>query len=106
MPTVVKALTMTTSRYGITYKDLVCKSYFNLDFGLVQVASDSQLVRPADINDKDQVAFIPRRLLDPRRPDVPSSRDKEEMLIPYDPLLSIDPRRTLSHAYDVSSLTP
>ncbi|KAJ9115119.1 hypothetical protein QFC22_005449 [Naganishia vaughanmartiniae] len=77
MPTGVKSLTMTTSRYGITYKDLIY------------------------INDKDQVAFIPRRLLDPRRPDVLSSRDKEEMLIPYDPLLSIDPRRTLSHAYDI-----
>ncbi|KAJ9104572.1 hypothetical protein QFC21_002070 [Naganishia friedmannii] len=80
MPTGVKALTMTTSRYGITYKDLIY------------------------INDNDQVAFIPRRLLDPRRPDVLSSRDKEEMLIPYDPLLGIDPRRTLSHAYDIEGM--
>ncbi|KAJ9103363.1 hypothetical protein QFC19_004462 [Naganishia cerealis] len=76
----VKALTMTTSRYGITYKDLVY------------------------VNDKDQVAFIPRRLLDPRRPDVPSSRDKEEMLIPYDPLLATDPRRTLSHTYETNGI--
>lgn len=56
----------------------------------------------SDLNDLDQVASIPRRLLDPRRPDVPSKRDKEEMLIPYDALLPVDPRRTLSHTYDVS----
>ncbi|GHJ84629.1 hypothetical protein NliqN6_1031 [Naganishia liquefaciens] len=73
----VKALAVTTSRYGITYKDLIY------------------------LNDLDQVVSIPRRLLDPRRPDVPSQRDKEEMLIPYDPLLANDPRRTLSHSYDI-----
>lgn len=48
------------------------------------------------------MAYIPRRMLDPRRPDIPSKADREEMLIPFDPLLIADPKRTLSHANDVS----
>lgn len=73
IPSLVKSLSTTSSRYGITNKDLVF------------------------VNEKDQIVSISRRLLDPRRPDVPSNLDKEEMLIPYDPMLGIDPKRTLSH---------
>jgi hypothetical protein len=54
----------------------------------------------ADINDQGQVATIPRRLLDPRRPTGPPSKsDKEEQLIPYDPLIAPDTRRVISHKY-------
>jgi hypothetical protein len=53
-----------------------------------------------DINDKNQVATISRRLLDPRRPTgKPSSADKEEMLIPYDATLPLNSRSVLSHSY-------
>jgi len=50
---------------------------------------------------------IPRRLLDPRRPSTKPSQSEaeEEWLIQYDPVLPDDPRRVLSHAYDVKSPT-
>ena len=44
-----------------------------------------------------------RRLLDPRRPHrKPTTEEAEEFLIEYDPVLPNDPRRVLSHNYDVS----
>lgn len=56
----------------------------------------------ADINDRNQVASIPRRLLDPRRPrGAPTSSDKEEMLVPYDPLIAPEIKRVVSHKYQV-----
>lgn len=64
----------------------------------------------ADINARGQVASIPRRVLDPRRPKgKPTSADKEEMLLPYDSVVPIDSKRVISHTYPVriaSSLTP
>ena len=69
--------------------------------------SDRQFVKQcgidfADINDRGQIAHIPRRLLDPRRPiGKPSSSDKEEMLIPYDPMIPPEPKRVISHKYQV-----
>lgn len=55
-----------------------------------------------DINGKNQVVTISRRLLDPRRPTgKPSSADKEEMLIPYDASLPLNARSVISHKYQV-----
>lgn len=49
------------------------------------------------------MASIPRRLLDPRRPrGAPTSSDKEEMLVPYDPLIGPEIKRVVSHKYQVS----
>ena len=46
-----------------------------------------------------------RRLLDPRRPHrKPTTEELEEFLIEYDPVLPNDPRRVLSHNYDVSPI--
>lgn len=54
------------------------------------------------VNDRRQIATIPRRLLDPRRPSgKPTSADKEEMLIPYDPVIPHEPKRIISHGYQV-----
>ena len=50
-----------------------------------------------------RIQSFPRRLLDPRRPHRrPTSEELEEQLIEYDPVLPNDPRRVLSHNYDVS----
>jgi hypothetical protein len=55
-----------------------------------------------DVNAKGQVASIPRRILDPRRPiGKPTSADKEEMLLPYDSVIPIDSKRIISHTYPV-----
>ncbi|WWC67488.1 uncharacterized protein I206_101396 [Kwoniella pini CBS 10737] len=78
LPTEVKALGFTTSKAGITTKEVIV------------------------VNGKNQIATIHRRLLDPRRPiGKPSSRDKEEMLIPYEAMVPIDPKKVISHKYEV-----
>ncbi|WVW78933.1 hypothetical protein I302_100896 [Kwoniella bestiolae CBS 10118] len=78
LPSEVKAIGFTTSKAGITTREVII------------------------INCKNQIATIHRRLLDPRRPvGKPSSRDKEEMLIPYEALVPMDPKKVISHKYEV-----
>ncbi|KIM29172.1 hypothetical protein M408DRAFT_328872 [Serendipita vermifera MAFF 305830] len=72
----VKALAVTSTKFGISSKDLVV------------------------INGKNQVQTYSRRFLDPRRPKGPlTAQDKEEGLVQYDILLPDDPRRVASHEY-------
>ncbi|WVQ97485.1 hypothetical protein IAU59_004599 [Kwoniella sp. CBS 9459] len=78
LPMGVKALGFTTSKAGITTKELIV------------------------VNHKNQITSIHRRLLDPRRPvGKPSSRDKEEMLIPYEAMIPVGSKQVVSHKYDV-----
>jgi hypothetical protein len=54
------------------------------------------------INGKGQVQTYSRRLLDPRRPkNKPTTAEQEEGLFQYDVLLPDDPRRVVSHNYDL-----
>lgn len=56
----------------------------------------------AAVTPKHQVQTFGRRYLDPRRPKTkPTPQEMEEMLAQYDPLLPDDPRRIVSHDYDV-----
>lgn len=58
------------------------------------------IVVVANLNNK--IHSIPRRLLDPRRPKRKvTAEEQEEFLIQYEPVLPEDPRRTLSHDYQV-----
>ncbi|KAJ3711601.1 DUF1620-domain-containing protein [Lentinula raphanica] len=79
-PHAVSAITLTSTKFGITSKDIIV----------------------ANVNGKIQ--SISRRLLNPRRPigRKPSSEEQEEQLIQYDPLLPDDPRKVISHNYDVA----
>ncbi|WVQ83875.1 hypothetical protein IAT38_006019 [Cryptococcus sp. DSM 104549] len=78
LATEIRTMGFTTSKAGITTKELIF------------------------VNHRNQVSSIARRALDPRRPEgKPTSRDKEEMLIPYDPLLPVDPKKVISHKYQV-----
>jgi hypothetical protein len=53
----------------------------------------------------DQVIFIDRRLLDPRRPSgALKESEKMEGLLRYEPLLPISPLRTPSHVHEVASV--
>ncbi len=53
-------------------------------------------------NENDQIQSFPRRLLDSRRPKrKPTAEEAEEWLIQYDPVLPYDPKRVLSHNYQV-----
>ncbi|KAG8835265.1 hypothetical protein FRC17_004572 [Serendipita sp. 399] len=75
-PSSVEAMISTTTKYGISSKDIVV------------------------INGKGQVQTFSRRLLDPRRPKTkPTASEQEEGLIQFDILLPDDPRRVVSHNY-------
>jgi ER membrane protein complex subunit 1 len=53
-------------------------------------------------NKNGQIHTIPRRALDPRRPKRKlTSEEQEEGVIPYDPLIPDDPKRVISHRYEV-----
>ena len=77
----VKYMTSTTTRHGITSRDLL-------------VATTNQLIA------------LPKRLLDPRRPVVPKGGklkgdDKEEGLVPYDSVIPDERKWTISHINEV-----
>ncbi|PVG00098.1 DUF1620-domain-containing protein [Serendipita vermifera] len=77
-PNAVKAMTTTSTKFGISSKDLIV------------------------INGKGQVQTYSRRLLDPRRPKTkPTTAEQEEGLFQYDVLLPDDPRRVVSHDYNL-----
>ncbi|KAF4611826.1 hypothetical protein D9613_004025 [Agrocybe pediades] len=80
-PYAITALATTSTKFGITSKDLI-------------VATNNH-----------RVQSFARRMLDPRRPNRKTTADEqEEFLIQYDPLLPNDPRRVLSHNYDVANV--
>jgi len=52
-----------------------------------------------------KIQSLPRRLLDPRRPNRKlNNEDVEEQLIQYEPVLQNLPQRTLSHNYEVREI--
>ena len=79
-------------------------SYRSVPYDLLGAvySCSNHFLHVAVVTDRDQLLAVPRRMLDPRRPDVPSARDKEEFLVPYQPVLFLDPKWTISHTYDVS----
>ncbi|KAF9473948.1 DUF1620-domain-containing protein [Pholiota conissans] len=80
-PYAITALVPTTTKFGITSKDII-------------VATANH-----------RIQSFPRRVLDPRRPNRKvTSEEAEEYLFTYDPLLPNDPRRVLSHNYDVANV--
>ncbi|KDQ54694.1 hypothetical protein JAAARDRAFT_182191 [Jaapia argillacea MUCL 33604] len=80
LPHGVTAITATSTKFGMTVKDIIIA------------------------NENNQIQMIPRRLLDPRRPkQKPTAAEMEEMLIPYDPLIPDEPKRVLSHNYQVAN---
>ena len=38
-----------------------------------------------------RIALVPKALLDPRRPTIPTAEDRQEQLIPYTPQLNLSP---------------
>ncbi|GMK57789.1 hypothetical protein CspeluHIS016_0406230 [Cutaneotrichosporon spelunceum] len=77
----VTALTFTTSKYGVATKDLLY------------------------LNDAGQVAHIPRRFLDPRRPTgKPTKAEQEDQLVPYNPVIPGTAQQVISHVYPVRGL--
>ncbi|KAF8508073.1 DUF1620-domain-containing protein [Gautieria morchelliformis] len=75
----ITALTTTSTKFGISSKDLIVA------------------------NTKHQIQSVPRRFLDPRRPKTkPTAEEQEEWLIQYDPVIPDDPRRVISHNYRVA----
>ncbi|TFK65860.1 DUF1620-domain-containing protein [Pluteus cervinus] len=80
-PHAITAVTTTTTKFGISSKDLI-------------VATDNH-----------KIQTFPRRALNPRRPNQkPTTHEMEEGLVQYDPVLPDDPKRVLSHNYDVAQI--
>ncbi|KAI5994742.1 hypothetical protein EDD15DRAFT_2547189 [Pisolithus albus] len=81
IPYGVTALSTTSTRLGVTLKNLIVASR------------------------RHAVHSVPRRLLDPRRPPgKPSPSEVEEGLVTYDAVLPDDARLTLSHNYEVANV--
>ncbi|KAG6865380.1 hypothetical protein C0991_003083 [Blastosporella zonata] len=81
VPHAITAFSPTSTKFGMTVKDLI-------------VASRSH-----------QIASIQRNLLNPRRPHRKvTAEEQEEFLVPYEPILLSDPRRVLSHNYEVANI--
>jgi len=79
-PRGILAMATTSTKYGISVKDIL-------------IATDN-----------GQIVSVPRRFLDPRRPKRKTTTEEaEEWLIQYDPLLPDDPKRAISHQYQVSN---
>ncbi|KAL1740498.1 hypothetical protein HDZ31DRAFT_47393 [Schizophyllum fasciatum] len=79
-PQPISALATTRTKHGITMKDLI--------------------VARAD----GKIHSLQRRLLDPRRPKhKATAQDAEELLIQYEPVLPDDPKRILSHRYEITN---
>ncbi|KAL1408482.1 hypothetical protein Q8F55_005294 [Vanrija albida] len=79
--TKANALAFTTSQYGVTTKDVVY------------------------LNSAGQVASYPRSILDPRRPKgKPTTAEKEEGIMPYEPILRSPASFVVSHKYPVAGL--
>ncbi|KAK7046106.1 hypothetical protein VNI00_007107 [Paramarasmius palmivorus] len=77
----ITAITTTSTKYGITSKDII-------------VASNNH-----------KIQGLSRRFLDPRRPNrKPTTQEQEELLVQYEPLLPDDQRRVLSHNYEVAQV--
>ncbi|KAF7371106.1 hypothetical protein MSAN_00745500 [Mycena sanguinolenta] len=77
----ITAITTTSTKFGITSKDIIVATRNN------------------------KIHSIPRRILNPRRPQgrKPTAEEQqEEQLIQYDVLIPEDPRRTISHTYEVA----
>ncbi|KAF8963227.1 hypothetical protein BDZ97DRAFT_1038548 [Flammula alnicola] len=80
-PHAITALAPTSTKFGITSKDLI-------------VATTNH-----------RVQSFPRRVFDPRRPNRKvTAEEQEEFLMPYDPIIPNDARRVLSHNYDVANV--
>eukprot|EP00898_Chlorokybus_atmophyticus_P007941 jgi/Chlat1/8148/Chrsp76S00608 len=79
-PETIKTLAVTTTARGITSK-------------LVLIGTGS-----------DQVLGMSKKLLDPRRPLVPTNQDKEEGLLPYADKLPVQPQAYATHKLQVAKL--
>lgn len=99
MPRGINVIATTSTSYGITIKDII---------GMLR--AHMHMTRPLTVpaltvaNENNQVQSFPRRILDPRRPmRKPTAEEMEEWLIQYDPIIYDDPKRVLSHRYEVRS---
>lgn len=97
----VRAVTTSQTKFGVTSRDLI-GTPFLVNF----VWNGVILTRNAVATDKNSIQTFPRLLLNPRRPKLgaggkPTTEMQEEMLIPYDAVMPDDPRRVVSHVYDV-----
>ena len=77
----VRALATTTTRFGISLKNLL-------------VATD-----------RETLFSIPRKVLDPRRPlGKPNKVEAEEYMLPYNPVIPAEPKWVVSHVFPLGKI--
>lgn len=93
----ISAITMTTTQFGITAKNVIGAPL--LPHALPPCSNAYAL---AVANRNGQIQTYTRRMLDPRRPKrKTTAEEQEEWLVQYDALLPDDTRSVLSHNYHV-----
>lgn len=91
------AMTTSETLWGISTKDLI--GMHSLLFAQHHMF---RRMHSSVATHNHRVATIPRKLLNPRRPTgKPTSEEAEEGLMQYEPTIPDDPRRVLSHIYEV-----
>ena len=97
-PLAITAMAPTSTKFGITNKDLI-GMFFVSEFHAICRVHFFALVATKN----HQVQSIQRRLLDPSRPNRKvTAEEQEAFLVQYEPVLAYDPRRVLSHNYEVN----
>lgn len=95
-PQAISAMAITSTKFGITSKDIIGKLILQNQVPLI---SHYEIVVATSNN---RIQSFQRRFLDVRRPKRKvTNEEAEEFLIQYDPVLPNDPRRVLSHNYQV-----
>ena len=96
----ISALATTSTKFGITTKDLIGQDILS---SVLHIAHPSSCVVATK---NHRVQSFSRHMLNPRRPNrKTTAEEQEEYLVAYDPLLPNDPKRVVSHHYDVRIMT-
>lgn len=99
-PRGISALTTTSTKFGITSKDIIGTNHLSSSFPASVLTA-----HPIVAGENGIIQSFPRRFIDPRRPKrKPTNEEQEEWLVQYDPVTPDDPKRVLSHTYHVHNV--
>ena len=98
----VNAIATSQTLHGISMKALLGQWQY-----LKILLCKSAKISPISVSTSlDQIIAIPRRFLDPRRPmHKPTKADAEEYLVPYDPVIPVEPKWTITHTERVAGIS-
>lgn len=96
----ITSMSTSQTKHGVTSKALLGKICL-----ICQTATRADLHYSSVTTSTDQIVAIPRRFLDPRRPmQKPTKAEMEEYLVPYEPVIPVDPKWVISHRYRIAGM--